>query len=107
MNTEKFGNFIKAIREKRVILITFSSKEKGEITRRCIPFDFGPWRRNILPNPERYHLYDLDSPEGQHNLSVLPEQLSDIVILDENFDPSNYITWTTNWFIPRDWGIYS
>lgn len=109
----KKEKFIAAIRNKALIEITFNSQEKGIIKRFCVPFDFGPWRRNLSPNPERYHMYDIDSPDGEHSLSILPEQLISLDITDKSFDPVEYITWTwppkytPHWFISRDWGIYS
>jgi hypothetical protein len=102
-------NFLQAIHEKKLIQVKFNSHEKGVIQRVCVPFDFGPWQRNVSPNPDRYHLYDLDSPEGSHNLSVLPGQIISIEHTKQNFDPAQYITWQPpyNWFVPRNWGIYS
>jgi len=101
------SDFTKAINEKRVVIVKFESKDRGVISRRCIPFDFGPYRRNISPNPEKYHLFDLNSPEGGHNLSLLPSQIISLEILSENFDPADFITWQPNWFISRNWGAYS
>ena len=100
--------FLHAITNKKVIELTFhSKKDKGMVTRKCIPFDFGPSRRNLKTNPNRYHLYALNSPEGEHQFSILPEQLIKVNLLDETFDPADYITWPPNWFIQRDWDIYS
>lgn len=101
--------FLYAIEKKEVVELTFESKEKGVITRECIPFDFGPSRRNLKINPSKYHFYDLDSPKGAHPLPVLPEQVIKIKLLDKTFDPANYITWEPpyNWHIQRDWGAYS
>lgn len=98
--------FIKAIQEKLVVVITFNSKEKGYLKRKCIPFDFGPSRRT-KDQSDRYHFYDLDSPDGQHNLSILPNQLINIEITEITFDPRDYIKWTPNWFLKRNWGSYS
>jgi len=103
----KHESFLHAITNKKVIELTFNSNEKGVITGKCIPFDFGPSRRNLKINPDIYHFYDLNSPEGKHTLSILPEQVIKVNLLDEDFDPADYITWTPNWFIQRDWGIYS
>ncbi len=102
-----YNTFLKAINEKKIVIITFNSKEKWIITRKCIPFDYWPWRRNSKVNSDRYHFYDLDSPEWQHNLSILPEQIINIEITNERFDPADYVKWKTNWFIKRDRGIYS
>lgn len=103
----KYDDFIATIQSKKLIKVRFISEEKGMIERICIPFDFGPWRRKIETNPDRYHLYDLNSPEGEHNLSILPEQLISLEVLNDSFDPADYVTWTPNWFIKRDWGAYS
>ncbi len=101
------ADFLKAIEEKKKIEVTFNCQSKGRVTRICIPFDFGPSRRNLKVNPERYHMHDLDSPDGEHTLSILPDQLLAITILDEHFKPSDYVSWVPNWFIKRDWGSYS
>lgn len=102
-------NFLNAIDQKKIIKVKFNSQEKGMIERDCVPFDFGPSRRNFSPNPNRYHLYDLNSPDRSHNLSILPEQIITIEITSQNFEPADYITWQPpyNWFVARDWGIYS
>jgi len=99
-------DFIEAINNKDVVSVTVNSQEKGMIKRKCIPFDFGPSRR-YKDGKERYHFYDLDSPDGSHNLSILPEQLMDLSILGEHFEPGEYVTWTPKWYVSRDWGEFS
>lgn len=98
-----YDKFIVAIHSKNLVKITFLSKLDGLKTRTCIPFDYGPSRRNISPNPNRYHFYDLDSPDGSHNLSITPDQLRDLDIAPETFDPKKIVTWEPKWFIERDW----
>ncbi|OFX27281.1 MAG: hypothetical protein A2041_12375 [Bacteroidetes bacterium GWA2_31_9b] len=101
-----YETFIEAINQRLIIQLTFISKSKGTITRTCIPFDFGPG--NVAKDGlDRYHFYDLNSPEGRHTLSILPDQVIDISLTTQNFEPGNYITWTPKWVVPRDWGIYS
>lgn len=100
-------HFLKAIREKKVLRVRVNSYEKGIIIRKCIPFDFGPSSR-CNDELNRFHFWDLDSPDGSHNLSIHPEQLLEIKILDERFDPKDYVTWKpTNWVVKRDWGAFS
>ena len=103
---KQLDDFVNAINNKRLLLITFDSKEKGEIKRTCVPFDFRPSNK-YKDGYDRFHFLDLDSPDGKHNLSILPEQIIDIELLNKEFDPSTYIKWTPNWHIPRGWGIYS
>jgi hypothetical protein len=103
-----YDDFIRAINDKKIVGIVFNSKEEGQKTRKCVPFDYGPSRRNLTPNPDRYHFYDLNPDEGQpHNLSIVPEQLTSLNVTEESFDPGDYVKWTPNWFIERDWGNYS
>jgi hypothetical protein len=106
MSDKNYELFIESLNSKKIIIVTFDSHEKGVITRTCIPFDFGPSRR-YKDGQDRYHFYDLDSPDGSHNLSILPEQIVDISISEESFEPGIYVTWTPNWFVKRDWGKYS
>jgi hypothetical protein len=101
------NNFILSIHQRNHLEVCFNSKEKGVITRICVPFDFGPSGR-YKDGLNRYHFYDLNSPDGKHNLSILSEQLVSLKILDENFDPKTYVTWSIiKWHVKRDWGMYS
>ena len=106
MIMSNYEKFISAIMNKKIISLKFDSKEKGVIVRLCVPFDYGP-SRIYKDSRDRYHLLDLNSPEGRHNLSILPEQVIDIEITNECFDPSDYVHWKPNWHIKRDWGEYS
>lgn len=101
-----YNEFKKAIDCKLIVLLKFNSNEKGEIERKCIPFDFGPSRR-YRDGLDRYHFYDLDSPDGKHNLSILPRQILSIKVLGESFNPEDYVTWEPRWFLERDWGNVS
>lgn len=99
--------FIAAIHGKKKVNLTFYSKEDGGIlTRLCAPMDYGPSRR-AHDKSDRFHLWDYESDQKNHVLSLLPDQVIDIAILAEAFDPADFITWQTNWFVPRNWGRYS
>ncbi|CAH0435218.1 hypothetical protein CQ395_17020 [Clostridium neonatale] len=101
------NNFVQTINNKKIVKVVFDSNEKGIITRNCIPFDFGPSRR-YRDGKDRYHFYDLDSPPGNYNLSILPSQILSIDIMEEGFDPAQCVTWTPiKWLLARDWGLYS
>lgn len=98
---------LNAIQQKKLVNVTFRSYEKGEISRLCVPFDIGPSRR-YKDGQSRFHFYDLDSPDGRHNLSILPEQIQQISITNNSFEPGDYVTWANiNWFVSRNWGQYS
>lgn len=97
-------DFIKSIHGKIKMKLTFSSKEDGRvITRLCAPMDYGPSRRAADKTP-RYHLWDYESDKQNHVLSLLPSQVVAMEATQEIFNPAEFITWQTNWFVPRDWG---
>lgn len=102
--------FTQAINTKSKLQVTFFSKEDNTfLTRLCAPFDIGPSNRN-RDKVDRYHFWDYDSDTGSHTLSLIDEQVTDIKILDEKFEPSKIITWNfkpNSWHLQRDWGNYS
>lgn len=97
---------IEAIDSKLLVSVCFLAKEKGMITRLCVPYDFGPSNR-YKDGLDRFHFHDLDSPDGKHNLSILPGQIHSMELMTDSFNPKDYVTWTPNWIVQRDWGIYS
>jgi len=100
-----YQKFIEAIHQKKLVKAVVDTEEKGIIERKCVPFDYAVSNR-YKDDRERFHFFDLDSPDGQHNLSILPEKLKSLEILDELFDPADYVNWTPNWTISREWGAY-
>lgn len=97
-------SFFKAIHEKRLVKIQYNSKSKGIIERVCVPLDYGPSKRS-KDQSNKYHFLDLDSPDGAHVLPVSPDRLLRIELLNEYFNPEQYVTWDNiEWFVPRDWG---
>lgn len=102
--------FIKAIRSRKKVLLRFYSMEDGTVLERtCAPMDFGPSRRAHLKN-DRFHLWDYDSDAKRHTLSINPEQIVELIILEDEFDPREFVTWDTQksaWFVDRDWGSVS
>jgi len=71
--------------------------------------DYGPSRRT-KDNIDRFHFWDYKSDKKQHTLSLPLEQIKSLEILEETFDPSEFITWDvkkSHWFIKRNWDDYS
>jgi len=99
--------FIEAIREKKIVEVTFFAKKDNlNRIRNCVPFDYAYGKRDKNPI-KKYQLYDLDSPNGRHNLALEESQIINLVKLDRNFNPEDYISWEPNWEIDREWGVYS
>lgn len=102
--------FINAIHNKRKIRLYFYSKQDtSTLIRVCAPMDYGPSRR-AKENNDRFHLWDYESDTRNHVLSLSPEQIVRLEVLEDQFEPSEFITWDTKkspWFVMRDWGLYS
>ncbi len=102
--------FIQAIQNFSKVRISFYSLEDRKIlVRICAPLDFGPSRRAKEKN-DRFHVWDYDSDKVTHVLSLNPEQVRKIELIDERFDPAEFVTWDTKrstWLIKRNWGKYS
>ena len=87
----------------------FSKEDNNIIKRKCAPLDYGPSRR-AKNKVDRFHFWDYESDKKQHVLSLIPDQVKDIELLKEQFDPGEIIKWDTKnspWFIKRDWGEFS
>jgi hypothetical protein len=100
--------FITGIDDRRKVLLTFLSREDGDSQqmRTCAPMDFGPSNR-AKDKSDRYHLWDYDSADGPHTLSLLPSRIVSIAPTEEPFDPTEFVTWDPDWHYPRDWGNLS
>lgn len=101
-----YQEFFSALQSTNLVELTFNSKEKGELTRKAAPMDFGPWARSSS-DEVRYHFIDLDSDSRAHPLSITPDQVICINELEEKFSPEKLVHWQPNWHCTRDWGDYS
>lgn len=109
MDVKLIITFAEAIQKKQLVLLTFYTKDYKPAVRKCVPLDMGPSRRAKKQN-NKFHLWDLESSPKPHILSLDPEQVLKLEVLDEFFDPKEIITWDTAqspWSIKRDWGILS
>ena len=96
--------FIEAIKERNKVCVRFYSKaDSGVIDLVCAPMDYGPGA-GIPDGVNRYSLWDYTSNNGSHTLSLLPEQVLDLRVLGEVFDPTQIDVRPPHWFIERDWG---
>jgi hypothetical protein len=96
--------FIEAIKAKKKVCVRFYSKaDSGVIDLVCAPMDYGP-RAGIPDGVNWYSLWDYTSNNGTHTLSFLPEQILDVRVLGELFEPAQIDTRPQHWFIARDWG---
>ncbi len=98
------SRFIEAIAEKKKVSVRFFSlADNGVLDRICAPMDYGPGS-DVKDARNRYLFWDYKgTPEGSHTLSLLPQQVLDLQVLGEVFDPAHFGAQTAPWFIPRNW----
>ena len=95
--------FIEAIQEKNKVCLRFYSKaDSGVIDLVCAPTDYGPGA-GTQDGVNRYWFWDYSSNSGSPTLGLLPEQVLDVRILGEVFDPAVVGAPSPTWSIPRDW----
>lgn len=104
--------FIQAIHSRKKIKLTFFSKEDNKvITCVCAPMDFGQ-SKVFNDNIDRFHVwnYSPDLGKEQHPIPLNPSQVKKIEVLEETFDPAEFIKWDfvpSSWHVRRDWGRFS
>jgi hypothetical protein len=100
--------FIQAIHAKKRVKINFRSKEdRGSVlTRICAPMDYGPGKKQ-KDGGSRYWFWDYTSDTKAHTLGLSDGQIMSMTVTDDEFDPTEFVDWATDWIIPRDWGSCS
>lgn len=96
--------FIEAISEKKKVSVSFYSKaDSGVLDHVCAPMDYGPGG-DIQDGLNHYWLWDYSAKADAQVLSLLPQQIVDLQVLGEVFDPADFGIRSTPWCVPRDWG---
>jgi len=100
--------FAEAIQQKKIIQLTFTTKDNQCLIRKCVPLDLAPSMRAKIKY-YKYHVWNLDSLPKPHILSLNPEQVIQMEVTAEHFRPEEIVTWTRkqDWTIARDWGSLS
>ena len=100
------SQFIDAIHAKKKVWVRFYSKADSDVLDRvCAPMDYGPGGE-IMDGLNRYWIWDYTSESGAHALSLVSQEIVDLRVLGEEFDPALLGNAPTPWSIPRDWGIH-
>jgi len=90
------AQFLQAVQERKKVWITFYSKaDSGVLAQACAPLDYGPGS-GVQDGLNRYWLWDYASPDGSHTLGLLPQQIVDLNMMGEVFDPTALSTESTS-----------
>lgn len=96
--------FIAAIHSRKKVCARFYSKaDNGVLDRVCAPMDYGPGGE-IQDGLNRYWLWDYKGNTGSQTLGLVPQQIVDMQVLGEVFNPADFGVRPSPWSIPREWG---
>ena len=96
--------FLEAIADKKKVSVRFySTADNGVIDRVCAPMDYGPGGGNP-DGLNRYWLWDFKNGTDAHVLGLVPQQIVELQVLGEVFDPAGLGATPWPWSVPRDWG---
>ena len=97
--------FVRGIIETKKIELTFLSNEsQANVVKRCVPVDFSPGKR-ARDTSELYYFWDFESGQSNYLLSLPPDAIIKMELIDEEFNPKDFVTfWKKVWYIKRDWG---
>ena len=86
--------FTAAIADKKKVCVRYYSKpDSGVLDRVCAPMDYGPGEN--LDGLNRYWLWDYVNETGSHRIGLVPQQILDLQVLGDGFDPSEFTSETT------------
>lgn len=92
--------FIAAIQEQRKVTVRFYSKpDSGVLDHVCAPMAYGPGG-SVPDGLNRYWFLDYTSSTGSHTLGLVPQQIVDLQVLGEGFDPTKFIVELSPTFVP-------
>jgi hypothetical protein len=88
------NQFLTAIQDKKKVCVRFYSlPDSGVLDRVCAPLDYGPG-----DNPDglnRYWLWDSTNESSVPKIGLLPQQIVDLAVLGESFDPAQCVVTPT------------
>src|SRR4051794_3733368 len=100
-------HFLEALHAKQKVCVRFySNADSGVIDRVCAPLDYGPGDA-VADGLNRYWFSDPSSKVAPRTLGLLPDQILDLRVLGEVFDPATLDARLSEWTIPRNWGLTS
>jgi len=83
--------FLGAIKEKKKVSVRYYSKaDNGVLDRICAPIGYGPASENS-DGLNRYWLWDYAASTGSHTLGLIPQQIVELQVLGESFDPAVFV----------------
>ena len=91
--------FLAAIQAQQKVSVRFYSKpDSGVLDRVCAPMAYGPGG-SVPDGLNRYWFWDYAST-GSHTLGLVSQQILDLQVLGEGFDPAKFSVELSPTFVP-------
>jgi len=85
------SQFTAALHDRKKVCVRFYSKpDSGVLDRVCAPMDYGPGA-DSKDGLNRYWLWDYANETGTNMIGLLPQQIMDLQVLGELFNPSEFV----------------
>ena len=85
------AQFLEALKEKRKVRVQFYSQpDSGVLDRVCAPLDYG-LGSETQDGLNRYWLWDYAGAEESRTLGLVPQQIVEMQLLSEGFDPAQVV----------------
>ena len=98
---QNHASYIEAINEKKKVRVRYYSRaDNGVLDRVCAPMDYGPGNQTA-DGLNRYWLWDYTSNRDTHILGLAPQEIVDLQVLGEVFNPADFGVTPWSWSIPR------
>jgi hypothetical protein len=96
--------FLEAIHDKKKVSVRFYSKaDSGVVDRTCAPLDYGPGGETE-DDLNRYWFWDCATGTAAKVFGLVAEQIVELSVLGEGFDPAQLGVIPPRWSVPREWG---
>jgi hypothetical protein len=93
--------FVEAIHAKKKVGCGSNSKaDSGVLDRVCAPLDYGPGAEN-KDGLNRYWFWDDTSNPDVHTRGLVPQQVVELQVLGEVFDPAQLPDGAPQWLLAR------
>ncbi len=95
-------HFVEAIQEnKKVKVLYYSAPDSGVVDRICAPLDYGPGAGGAPDGVNRYWLLVYSNTGAAQTVGLVPDQIVDLKVLGETFEPSALGVAAWPWAIAR------
>jgi hypothetical protein len=99
--TPNHTRFFAAINDKKMVVVRFYSEaDHGVLDRICAPMGYGQGSESH-DELNRYWLWDYAGTSGSHTLGLLPQEIMDLQVLGDVFDPMQFIIAPVPVFVPQ------